>query len=278
MMPETEMPPRGDDEAPRLGPHQIAAASARARRARDKSNAFRLLDLPAELRTLIYQHYLQECQSSITGYTNFMILPALCSASRKVREEFRPLFFAETTFSICVGSNLEIFRDQRLNSWQKYGTQFHRHLESRDSGLLCLSDRSQRIFDGAGKDALMRRVRLVVYNSRHMRQIWEDEIFEGGFAQMYESRRSWISFSEGRPAAVLILYAPAGGSLQSSQEHGSLAWGQPPYHSGDPAYEIQDVEAALHQAKQIARGISQQEDFEGFSMADLRLIATALRI
>ncbi|USW53760.1 hypothetical protein Slin15195_G070790 [Septoria linicola] len=240
--------------------HENDVSVARERetvlRANGEWTAFRLLGLPAELRNRVYREYIQDFTANTVGVTRltYTVLPDLCDVSRQFRKEVRPLWFSETSFSVCAGANVWAQRNST--------TSLNRHQNSRDSGVLVLSKRSRTILDNAGDDALMRKVRFVVFEGYDMLNLWMAE------RRLPPSKnpQSWPSHE--RRIGTLSMEAQVGAQSQYTLERFAR------YHED----ETRLTDATVDAARLTAIAISRCVNFKGFSIRDLQSIAAALRV
>lgn len=225
-------------------------------RASGQWTAFRLLDLPAELRNRVYRDYIQDFIANTVGVTRltYTVLPDLCDVSRQFLKEVRPLWFSETSFSVCVEANVWA----QINS----PTSLYKHQYSCDSGVLVMSTRSQTILSNARDDALMREVRFVISEDHTMMDLWtaESRLPHSRNPQSWPSHRNTIM--------TLSLKARMGFQLQYTLERGT------DYYS----YGRREADTAVNAARFRAIAISRRDNFKGFNMRDLQSIAAALRI
>lgn len=109
---------------------------------------FRLMDLPAEVRTNIFEYALQDCPQHLTHIQ----LPPLIQVSHQVRSETMPIFFSTTEFLVTLYCDYRPSDSPNHQDWYK--------MFKYDPGTMKLSPRVENLLHDAGDSVVMRHVKF----------------------------------------------------------------------------------------------------------------------
>lgn len=205
-----------------------------------------LLDLPLELRSMIYQLVID---STNGGGRQVLARPpmramALTKVNQQTRNEFIPQFFAETWFIAVVGTNCGAPQN---------------HVAREQAGTLVGNEHvltSLRKNGHLGRHVLLRAVTLVVVDSDPAAQAY------------HNLTRNWA-----RHCIVRVRITVGNGCKVSVEKlSGSM-------HPEDlKAIDVQALNRCVESAEAITQAIGDRKSFSGFALEDVETIAKEFRV
>ncbi|KAK4503699.1 hypothetical protein PRZ48_004614 [Zasmidium cellare] len=223
---------------------------------RDKK-PFRLLDLPPELRTRIYSYAF-----TTRKFRDFSVFyfPSLTLASRQLRQESLPVLFADTNFRFAVGS------DFAKAFCRRYGTNIARSISW--AGTLSWTSRVRDFIHSAGDAVRFRDMTVELH----------DEGFLPSMDMWQISRRGCPTDSFVLPSIALLHLRVGTTGFRVTVEEGPDHPKKRVTASIPRVHLEEDVATVLGRAETVARDIAGKEGFKGFSVADLKRVAAAMRL
>lgn len=210
------------------------------------SKPFRFVDLPAEIRNLVYSLLLAGDKEKPLDLASFRS-PAITRVSKQLRSEALAVLFAEGYFFVVVGAT---FRTRGLKRIGHFSSELAQK-RAKKAGKFHVSRGVLRFLRET--KAVLRGITIQVieadfYGCKGLQESWYGASLKLG----YEAGSSYIT-SAVRPDDLFLLL-----------------------FTGD--YEEEDVVFHLNAAKSEAEQIiASKKDFKGFTLSDLRKIARLFR-
>lgn len=239
---------------------QIEANSEERKLAR----VFRILDLPVDVRLLIYEHTFQE-ELDDEHVLAVTVAPKIARVCKTFRAEALPLFFANTEFHLPVASNLlhrALYRKHALrgtfNALQTSGQQ-------RRAGILNFKRPVKKAIRDAGNDAVFRNVVLQMF------EVTESTFSKAGISNFSCFIEIKLSFCRGqlRVDATEKYAHPSNKNVPRSKRWRRWAAGYP--------IEQEDVDVVVAEVRRVAARIASTAGFKGLKLRDLESLARAFR-
>lgn len=230
---------------------QIEANSEERKLAR----VFRILDLPVDVRLMIYEHTFQE-KPDDEHILALIVTPKVARVCKTFRAEALPLFFANTEFHLPIGSNLlhrALYRKRGLGG---------RSSQQKRAGILNFKKPVKKAIRDAGNDAVFRNVVLQMF-----------EVAESFFPRAGGSKFSCfveikLSFCKGQLRVdATEKYAHPSNKIVPRKYH----W------PGGYPIEREDVDVVVAEVRRVAARIASTAGFKGLKLRDLESLARAFR-
>lgn len=229
---------------------------------RKLARVFRILDLPVDVRLMIYEHTFQE-KPNDEHVLAVTATPKVARVCKTFRAEALPLFFANTEFHLPIGSNLlhrALYRKHalggRFNALRTSGQQ-------KRAGVLNFKKPVKKAIRDAGNDAVFRNVVLQMF------EVAESSFPRAGggsrFSCFIEIK---LSFCKGQLRVdATEKYAHPSNNIVPRK----YRW------AGKYPIEREDVDVVVAEVRRVAARIASTAGFKGLKLCDLESLARAFR-
>ncbi|KAI5359381.1 hypothetical protein Slin14017_G102830 [Septoria linicola] len=261
---------RADVEAFRDRYNQYQADSKK----RALAKAFRILDLPPEVRVRIYEILFEEEQ--FQGHSRnkdhrvghvlaFAITPDIARVCRTFRKECLPLFFASHEFVVPVGTNLN-YRGILRKTGAKPRFWADRQVEAvaKRSGVLNFKKPVKDAIRFIGDDAVFRNIKFRVYEA----EWWTFNRSLKRWADQYAILQCRITFRRGQ------LHI----DVKEDDWHPALKSKFKGFHHNRTEAEPEDVQVMVDEFRRIVAEIESKEGCKGLKLKDIERMVKVFRL
>ncbi|KAF2169251.1 hypothetical protein M409DRAFT_20474 [Zasmidium cellare ATCC 36951] len=214
------------------------------------TSAFRLMDLPPEIRNRIFSYALPGKGNNTLNrnVANFRF-PALSRVSREVRRQTLPIFFAEFDFVFNVGTNVTSLSDDNQE------VACH---ETKLAGTLGFLPQVQRFITDAGQAAVFRKVTVYVQKA----SFTEYTRYTPDQTRCFTLFRLTLDVKYGHVRIEVLEGTEHPRNIKRKLEEG----------------ELEAVDKMIESVAARLAEIESRKDFKGLTLKDLRQIAKGFRV
>ena len=163
------------------------------------------LDLAAELRNRVYSHVARIAQEERPKLSRgegerydlaAFLTPTIGRASKQLRSEFLPVFFAEGSFNILAFTNIRDRYNERTGSTVPRTKQ-----AEKDSGVLGIRRCVKKFLSKSGEAAIFRDVVIEVFDGQYKGGVRRGNAFYRDIAMLFSVE---LSVKEGRGSVIVV--------------------------------------------------------------------------